>query len=89
MNLQLLVIGGLALTTSIPTAIFPRRRREITEAAIAIRKAELAAGAPERFFEEGRAIDAYPPPRTDRGWLIKGVVLSLAGISCIILGIIR
>lgn len=47
------------------------------------RIADLDAGAPERYFEERRALVAYPAPATIKGWRIKGIALVVLGILLI------
>jgi hypothetical protein len=60
---------------------FPRKKRLEAVANVAIRKAQLAAGASERYFEEGRTLDAYPLPATDGNWRTKGAFLTACGIT--------
>ena len=88
MNLQSMIIGSLALIGVLPMMIFPRRKRLKAEAIISQRINDLSNGAEERYFEERRAIEAYPPPKTDRGWLIRGALLSFAGLVLISLSVI-
>jgi hypothetical protein len=88
-NLQSLIIGVPCLLSSLGMMIFPHKRRLRAEAKVIQRKAQLAAGAPERFFEEARSIDAYPLPATDTKWRIKGVLLAVCGLSLILLSFFR
>jgi len=67
----------------------PRRSRLAAEADARSRKAQLAAGAPERFFEERRSLEAYPPAPTDRRWQMKGAFFTLLGIALLSLAILR
>lgn len=85
MNLMSLTIGGMCLISGASMVIFPKRKRE----AMLARKAKLAAGTSERYFEERRAIEAYPPPKTDKGWRIKGIALALLGVAAVCIGIYR
>lgn len=89
MNLQALVIGAFCLSTGLGMLLFPRRKRLIAETRVAKRKEQLAAGAPERFFEESRSIEAYPPAATDKKWRIKGALLTACGIILLALGYLR
>ena len=59
MDLEPVIYGSLALIGGLPMMIFPRRKRLEAEARIARRREELNKGAGERYFEEGRAIEAY------------------------------
>lgn len=89
MDMQALVIGILTLGAGLPMALSPRRKRLAAQAQHAARKAALDAGDDERFFEERRTLDAYPPARTDRGWQIKGGLLMLVGTALIVIGLYR
>ncbi|WP_298198937.1 hypothetical protein [Novosphingobium sp.] len=77
MNWQNWAIAIGAIGSGGVAALFPRARRLRREA----RRAELSAGAEERFFEEARALDAYPLPRTDIG-------IRLAGLGMVALGLV-
>ena len=59
--------------------IAPHRHRTAGERRHAARLAELDTGATESFFEERRSLQAYRPPRTDRGWRIIGAAMLLIG----------
>ncbi len=88
-HLQFLIVGGFCLFSGIQMLIFPRKKRLAAEAKIRSRKQELAAGAPERYFEEGRSIDAYPLPPTDSRWRIKGAFLTVCGVALWLLDYFR
>ena len=45
------------------------------------RLAELEAGGQERFFEERRSLEAYPPFAKSRTWRMLGGLLAAAMIS--------
>jgi len=79
MNLLSLALGGMCIVSGTAMAIFPNKKHEAELA----RKAELSAGASERFFEERRAIDAYPSPKTESGWRIRGIALTVLGVALI------
>ena len=81
-NLQSLVIGAFSLFSGAGMLIFPRRKRLAAEAKVAHRKEQLAAGAPERYFEESRSLDAYPLPATE----IKGAFMTVVGLTLLLLG---
>ena len=70
--------GASSLASGLVMLALPRRSRLAAEAEARSRKAQLAAGAPERFFEERRSLEAYPPAPTDRRWQVKGGVLHTA-----------
>ena len=84
-----LMIGGTALACGLPMLFFPREERLVAEAKVLARKAELAAGADEHFFEERRSLEAYPPPKTDRKWRIKGAFLTTSGVALLLLSFFR
>ncbi|MDR3571453.1 MAG: hypothetical protein P4L81_04635 [Candidatus Pacebacteria bacterium] len=88
-NLQSLVIAAFCLPSGLGMFIFPRKKRLAAEAKVRLRKQELAAGAPERYFEEGRSIEAYPLPATDAKWRIRGAFLTMCGIALLFLGYLR
>jgi hypothetical protein len=88
-NLQALVIGAFCLTSGFGMLIFPRKKRLVAEAKVARRREELAAGAPERYFEEARSIAAYPLPSTDKKWQIKGAFFTALGLALLLIGYSR
>lgn len=49
-----------------------RRRRSHAR-----RLAELRSGGAERFFEERRALEAYPPRSARTEWIMSGAMLAL------------
>jgi len=61
----------------------PPKRRENEEQRKA-RLAELADGAPERFFEERRQLEAYGP-RRGGPFRLLGVLLLLLGVATLFL----
>jgi hypothetical protein len=61
----------------------PPKRRENEEQRTA-RLAELAAGAPERFFEERRQLEAYGP-RSGGPFRLLGVLLLIIGVAMLVL----
>lgn len=85
MDLLSLALGGVCVVSGAAMAIFPNKKHKAKLA----RKAELSAGASERFFEERRAIDAYPPPKSESGWRIRGIALAVLGIAVIGVAIYR
>jgi hypothetical protein len=84
-NLQLLIMGIFCLATGLPMLLFAHRARLERKTATDIRKAELAAGASERYFEEQRTLNAYPAPETDGKRRMRGLLLTAGGI--ILLGL--
>lgn len=89
MQIQGLLIGSFALASGLVMFVLPRRSRLAAEASSSARKAELQRGATERFFEERRTLDAYPPAPTDRKWRFKGAFFTLLGLVLIILSSFR
>ncbi len=81
MNLQSLMIGGMSLFAGIPMLAIPNVKRLKAEARIARRKAEIDEGGSGHFFEERRSLDAFPPPKSDRGWRVKGMIATLLGLQ--------
>ena len=81
MDLMSLFIGVPTLVSGSAMLFFPRKKRLEAEAKVAIRKAQLRAGAAERYFEEGRTLDAYPLPATDGKWRSKGAFFTVCGIA--------
>jgi len=88
-DLMSVFIGVPALVSGSAMLFFPRKKRLEAEAKVAIRKAQLTAGASERYFEEGRTLDAYPLPATDRKWRTKGAFLTACGIALLCLAYFR
>jgi len=82
-------MGALSLAAGLGMFVFPRRKRLTAEARLAERKAQLAAGASERYFEEGRSLDAYPLPTTDAKWRMRGAFFTLCGLALLVLSVIR
>lgn len=89
MDAQSMLIGAFSLASGLVMLVLPRRSRLAAEAEARSRKAQLDAGAPERFFEERRSIDAYPPAPTDRRWRLKGAVFTVLGITLLALALFR
>jgi hypothetical protein len=85
MDLLSLALGGTCVVSGTAMAIFSEQKH----AAKLARKAELSAGASERFYEERRAVDAYPSPKTKIGWRIRGIALAVLGIIIIGMAIYR
>lgn len=89
MQLESLFVGLPCLASGLVMFLFPRRKRLAAEIRIATRKNQLAAGDPERYFEEGRALDAYPPPTTDAKWRIRGALLIALGVALPVMSYFR
>ncbi len=81
--------GAFSLASGLVMLVLPRRGRLAAEAQASTRKAQLAAGAPERFFEERRSLEAYPPAPTDRRWRLKGAFFTVLGIALLALALFR
>lgn len=83
---QAMLYAALALGSGLPMLLRPRGHWRRAHGAWERRRAELGAGAAERFFEEGRSLQAYPPPASPRRtqWLGAGPTLGglvLAGLA--------
>ena len=89
MNLLGLIVGISCIASGSMMLIFPRRTRLAAKAKSEDRKAELDAGASERFFEEGRALSAYPLLKTDGKWRARGMLLTVGGIVLLGLSLYR
>lgn len=74
-----LIQPALVIAAGVALLLFPRWHRKRAEGLHAARRAELDAGGEEAFFEERRALDAYPPARRDWLWRLMGAVLLAAG----------
>lgn len=59
----------------------------MAEASVTKRLAEIAGGAEELYFEEHRSLEAYPPPSSDAKMRRFGIVLTILGFACIIMGL--
>lgn len=85
-----LIVGTLLLFSSLLTLLGKRRTLYLSQKGWAERVAALEGGAQERFFEEYRALKAYPPKSTwyhrTRFWLWFNVVMSLLMIVTGIFG---
>ena len=62
--------------------LFARRAARKHEA----RLAELRAGGQERFFEERRSLEAYPPFAKPRTWRILGGLLAAVMVASLVIG---
>lgn len=80
--------GVLLLATGLPRVIAPHRSLGRSQQDRAERIAEIEAGALERFFEEHRALKAYPVTSSRRKWVILGWLAAVSGLAMIATGII-
>ena len=85
--MDLLFWGAFALVSGLPMAVRPIATRLKAQRKHEDRLSEIDAGANERYFEERRALIAYPPPQTDSKTRWVGYGLTVAGIVLLILGI--
>lgn len=88
-NLQSLIMGIFCLATGLPMLLIAHRTRTEAKAATDARKAELAAGASERYFEEQRTLNTYPVPETDGKWRMRGLLFTGGGIILLGLSLLR
>ncbi len=79
--------GASGLITGVPMVMFPARKRRNAIKTRKARLAELQAGSRERFFEERRSIEAYPPPSSDRRMRLAGVALMLGGLFLLVMAV--
>ena len=89
MRIDLLIIGGIALASGLPMALAPRATRIKKERTRATRLAQIEAGQEESYFEERRALLAYPPPRTNFRTAFFGTVSILSGAALITIALLR
>jgi hypothetical protein len=88
-DLLSLFFGAPCLVSGLAMLFFPRKRRLAAEAKVADRKAQLALGGTERYFEEGRSLEAYPLPTTDGKWRVMGAFFTICGIALVGLSFFR
>ncbi|WP_206240889.1 hypothetical protein [Novosphingobium terrae] len=81
MESQALLIGGVISLSGLAMLAFSRKQR----LAAVLRKAQLAAGESEAYFEEGRSIQTYPTS----AWRLRGVLLTFIGIIMLIFAYVR
>jgi hypothetical protein len=81
-NLQSLIMGIFCLATGLPMLLIAHRTRLDAKAATDARKAELAAGASERYFEEQRTLNTYPVPETTGSGECGGCCLLAVALYC-------
>jgi hypothetical protein len=74
-----LIQPGFLILSGILLLWYPKRHRIEATRRHAARLAEIDAGADERFFEERRALLAYPPASSDPAWQSLGSLLFLLG----------
>jgi hypothetical protein len=76
--------GTMALAVGLPRVVAPRRSLILSQQDQAKRIAEIEAGARERYFEECRALKAYPIASSGRHWLLMGWIVPRArsGSDC-------
>ena len=89
MDLLSLSIGIVGLASGARMLLVPRRSREKTQTVWKSRVAEFNAGANERYLEEQRALNAYPPIATDAKKRAFGGVLVVLGLALIVLSVAR
>lgn len=80
--------GAVALGVGLPRVVAPRRSHALTQQDRARRIAEIEAGAPEAYFEEYRALKAYPVTSSGRKWLIIGWLFVVFGLLELVAGFI-
>lgn len=81
--------GTLSLASGVPILLNAKKRRLMAEAADAKRLAEIAGGAEERYFEERRSLEAYPPPSSDTEMRWHGFIPIVLGLALIIMGLAK
>lgn len=82
-------IGALAIIAGTPKLLRPKITRDRVQAARNHRIQQLNAGAKEHYFEERRAIDAYPPIAADWKTRAFGGFLVAIGLTAVILSLLR
>jgi uncharacterized membrane protein len=86
MDYQSIFYGAVALGVGLPRVVAPRRSHALTQQDVAKRIAEIEAGAPERYFEEYRALRAYPVTSSGRKWLVTGWIFVATGLVALVAG---
>ena len=89
MNYEALVSGILAIAAGTPMLLYPKSARQMTEEAWKTRLAELGSRADERYLEERRSLEAYPPIRSDTRKRVFGALLVVLGFVMIFLAFIK
>ena len=86
MDYQMIWAGTVALGLGLPRVVAPRRSHALTQQDVAKRIAEIEAGAPESYFEEYRALKAYPVTSSSRKWLVLGWFFVVVGLAALVAG---
>lgn len=77
-----LITGAIVSANGLRLVLRPQSREQLEREREA-RVAEIAAGSPERFFEEKRSLEAYPTskwePKSQRTVRVLGVISLVAG----------
>ena len=88
LDYQMIWAGTIALGVGLPRVVAPRRSHALSRQDMAKRIAEIEAGAPESYFEEYRALKAYPVTSSSRTWLVVGWLLVVTGLLALVAGFI-
>ena len=86
MDYAAILAGTVALAVGLPRVVAPRRSLVLSQQDRSKRIAEIEAGAPEHYFEEYRALKAYPVTSSSRKWLIVGWLAVVAGSAVLVMG---
>ena len=81
MDLMSVWFGVCALASGGAIVAWPDRKRRAWQA----RLDALRAGAPERYFEELRTLEAYPVPASNGRVRFSGVVM--LGVGAVLIGL--
>ena len=87
MELMPIFSGIIALASGVPMVFAPRLTHAKAKKSVAARISDLEAGADETYFEELRALRAYPVPATERRWLVVGMIQLVFGVVLLALGL--
>lgn len=87
MNYLMAIVGALSLANGafmlMPKWRYDAQRRR------AKRIAAIEAGGPERYFEELRALKAYPLPAAGRRWTLRAIFVIVLGLGSILFAFVE
>jgi len=81
--------GLMGVLVGTPMLVSATKKKDAAERAQRSRLHELKTGRDERFFEERRSLEAYPPFKSILGWRVAGAFFLIGGIFLIVLSVLR
>lgn len=88
MDYLMLTAGIMALAGALPNVLTCGRWRDSQRQARSRRIAAIEAGASERYFEEYRALKAFPLKSRSGYWLVLDWIAVIIGVGVLMMGII-